>query len=336
VVFAVACGGPQPHADTPPPFDDPSSATPAKPAASGSPADAVTASSVGESPDVKRGIQALAAGDLAGAKAAFDAAIKRNSQDADATFYLGVCAEKAGDKAAAEARYKAALKMRPDLDSAAENLTALYDEAQRWDDAIAVANASLAKRQDNAALHANLGMAYAGKADGADATAELDKAVTLASRDASLRLTYAHVLEGLGKPDVALGQVTIARGLAEGDLGLLAAVGHELHLLKAFADCVAVFDKAVALKDAAELRTERAACKLGGKDADGAIADLQTATTNEPTYVPAHYYLANALASSGKAKEAIAEYQAFLKLQPSGPMAKAASEKIKLLRAKAK
>jgi tetratricopeptide (TPR) repeat protein len=330
--FAFAgCGGPQQHETAPPPLVDPPPSTTATP-----PADPVAVASAGESAEVKKGIAAFQANDYPTAKLYFDAALKKNSQDGDALYYSGLTAEKAGDKDAAEKLYKSALKVRPDLESAAENLSALYDDAQRWDDAIAVAKAALARRGDNAALHANLGIAYAGKKDAANATSELDQAVKLSSSDAGLRLSYAHALEGLGQGDAALAQLKAARPLAADNLGVLAAIGHELHVIKAFSDCVVTFDKAVAIKDAAELRTERAACKLGVKDIDGAIADLKTAVTNEPAYVPAHYYLANALASSGKAKEAIVEYQAFLKLAPSGPMAKAANEKIKLLKSKGK
>jgi len=61
------------------------------------------------------------------------------------------------------------------------------------------------------------------------------------------------------------------------DVGVLAAVGHEALLLRAVGLCVAAFDKAIAGKDLAELRTERGLCKLGSKDPDGAMADFAAA-----------------------------------------------------------
>jgi tetratricopeptide (TPR) repeat protein len=324
-----ACGSPQQHDTTPPPpLDNPSPPPTGMPA---QPADQVAVASVGESAEVQKGIAAFQAGDYPAAKQAFDAALKKTPEDADALYYEGLTAEKMGDKEAAEKYYKAALKRRPDHE-AAGNLSALYDDAQRWDEAITVAKAALARSAGSPALHANLGLAYAGKKDAANATGELDQAVKLSPNDAGIRLAYAHAMSGLGQIDAASAQLRAARPLAGDNLGVLAAIGHEFHVDKVFSDCVVTFDKAIALKDAAELRTERAACKLAAKDPDGAIVDLQAAVASEPGYAPAHYYLANALASTLKVNDAISEYQVFLKLVPSGPMAKAATEKIKVLK----
>jgi cytochrome c-type biogenesis protein CcmH/NrfG len=97
----------------------------------------------------------------------------------------------------------------------------------------------------------------------------------------------------------------------------------------AFGECVTVFGQALAVKEAGELLTERAACKIGQKDDDGATADLRQATSKEPGYAPAHFYLGNELAKAGQLAPAIVEWQAFLKLEPNGPLAKAVNEKIK-------
>ena len=100
--------------------------------------------------------------------------------------------------------------------------------------------------------------------------------------------------------------------------------------MKAFAECVPVFTQALALKDSAELWTERAACKIGLKDDAGALADLRAATTKEPGYAPAQYYLGNELAKGADYAGAVAAYQAFLKLEPNGGLAKGVAEKIRL------
>jgi cytochrome c-type biogenesis protein CcmH/NrfG len=82
----------------------------------------------------------------------------------------------------------------------------------------------------------------------------------------------------------------------------------------------------------AELRTERAICKMALKDNAGALTDLQTAVQRDATFALAHYYLGGRLAEQRKAKEAAAEYEQYLKLAPNGPMAKAASERLKVLK----
>jgi cytochrome c-type biogenesis protein CcmH/NrfG len=83
------------------------------------------------------------------------------------------------------------------------------------------------------------------------------------------------------------------------------------------------------MKDSPELRTYRALCKLGAKDDAGALADLRAAVGLDANFGPAHYYLAGRLAQSGDLAAAIAEYEAYLKVEPSGPMAKTARERIK-------
>ena len=124
-----------------------------------------------------------------------------------------------------------------------------------------------------------------------------------------------------------------AFGLDFVDIAGRVGIGDELHLAKAFPPCVAVMDKAVALKDAAELRTERAACKIGLQDDAGAVIDLKAAAASDPSYAPAHYYLGNELAKGGDFAAAITAYQTFLKLEPNGPLAKAVTEKIRLAKA---
>lgn len=280
-------------------------------------------------------MKALDAGDAAGAKTILESAIKKNPKDADALFYLGVALEKLNDKAGAEQRYKDALTARPDLDSASVNLGALYIDASRFDEALLVSRQGLQKAPKNPALHANLAVALASKNDIGAATRSFDEAVRLAPNDPMLQVTYAQWLGNWKRPDEATDHLRAARPMAK-DVGVLAAIGHELRLVGAFSDCVPTFDKAIEMKDAAELRAERALCKVGAKDDAGALDDLQTATKKEPNFAPAHFYLANRLAQGGKFADAVKEYEAYLKLEPKGDLAKQATERAKLARDKAK
>jgi Tfp pilus assembly protein PilF len=324
--LAVACGGSTPPPDSPP-LDI--LATPnAGPAAAAPPA----------GDDVSKGARALEANDPTAAKAYFEHALRSNASNADALYYLGVIADKAGDKDTAEKNYKAALKAKPDHEQAAVNLSALYIDGQHYEPALAVAQAALAKHGDNGSLHMNAAVASAGKGDQPGATQEFLAAIKIAPADPMFLLTYAHWLVVWKLGDAALTQLKVARPeakkMGDGALGLLAAIGHEMHLVQAFGDCVATYDDAIAIKDAAELRTERAACKIGVKDSAGAIADLKAAITKDASYAPAHYYLGNELARAGQFKDAAGEYTAFLKLEPAGPMATAAQNKLKLIKQK--
>lgn len=289
----------------------------------------------GTSDETARGIKALQAGDLAAAKASLEAALKKRPKDAEAKFYLGVTLEKGGDRAGAEKAYREALSLKPDLDEAAANLGALLVDSERFDDAVRVLKSALARRPDDGPLRTNLAVALAGKGDKEAARKAFDDAVKLTPADAQLLLTYGHWLVAWKDNDGAVQKLRSARAAAGDNTAMLASVGHELRLAGAFGDCVPTFDKALASKDTGELRVERALCKMGAKDDAGAMADLQAAVQKDASYAPGHYYLAGRLASRAKWSEVIKEYEAYLKLEPNGPLAKTAQERIKLAQAKA-
>ncbi len=284
------------------------------------------------SPDTAKGMKALQSGDLAGAKAAFEAALQSNPKDADATFYLGVTLDKGGDKAGAEKNYAAALQLRPDFPEAAQNLAAIDIEAKKWDAAIMLLRPLAQKRANDPAVHENLALALAGKGDQAGATKEFEAAQHASPNDAMLLYTYGHQLAVWRDPG-AVAKLTAARDAAT-DADLLASIGHDLLLLRAVPQCIATFDKAIKVKDSAPSRTERGLCKMASKDEAGAAADLQAAIKADPSYALAHYWLGAHYGQSKKWKDAIKEFEAYLKIAPDGPKARAA--KAAIARAKKK
>ncbi|MEO8875568.1 MAG: tetratricopeptide repeat protein, partial [Polyangiaceae bacterium] len=147
-LFSVAaCGGDAAKPAQPPPPVAMASAAPANGP------DMSNDSAASTSPDIARGTKLLQAGEYADAKAAFQAALTKSPHDApDAHFYLGEVAEKQNDKATAEKEYKEALKLRPDFLEPIQNLSAVYLEGQRWDDALAIIKPALAKHADDPSL----------------------------------------------------------------------------------------------------------------------------------------------------------------------------------------
>ena len=250
----------------------------------------------------------------------------RDPADGPGLVLLGLIDEKQGDKAGAEKAYRDAIKARPDLEAAYIDLSALLVDAQRGDDALTVARAGLAKVPASAGLHANAATVLAGKGDQAGASREFDQATRAAPDDPMLLVTYGHWLGVWKQTDASLGKLRAARPLAK-DPGVLAAIGEEMKALGAFSDCVPTFDQAIAMKDAPELRTYRAVCKIGAKDAAGAKADLQAAIAGQ--YAPAHFYLGRVLSDGGDWKGAVTEYETFLKLEPNVPASRAARERLK-------
>lgn len=323
-VVLLACGGSAPPAQTggagaPPTssLDNPGTSGPA--AAEPPPA----------SPDTQAGIRAYDAGNYADARRSFEAAAKKNASDYEALFNLGQTCEKLNDAQGAEAAYKGALAAKPDLDNAAANLSALYLDAGRNDEALAIARTGLAKHPGSAPLHENMGIALAAKGDQDNASKEFTQALQINPKDAMAHLTFAHWLN-TWKVRGAAPHLDAARDLVGDDLAMLASIGLEYRMAGEFDSCVKTFDHAVSVKDGGEVRTGRALCRLGLKDEKGALADLQAAVSTEPTYAPGHYYLAGRLAMSNHYKEAAAEYGKYLQLAPSGSLAKPAANRMKM------
>ncbi len=286
-------------------------------------------------PELLAGIKAFDAGRYAEARASFEAAAKKNPEDYEALYDLGMTCEKLGDKAGAEAAYKGALASKPSFDSAAAELCALYVEAGRLDEALAVGRLGLAKHPGSAALHENLGVALATRGDRDEATQELGQAIAIQPSEPMFHLTLAHWLNTWHVRGAAA-HLDAASELVKQDYGMVASVGHEYRMAGEFDACVKTFDRAVQMKDGGEVRTERALCRLGLKDDKGTLDDLQMAVQKEPTYAPGHYYLGGRLAIGKHFKEAAAEYAKYLSLEPSGSLAKPAADRLKAAQAATK
>jgi Flp pilus assembly protein TadD len=321
-VVLLACGGSGPPPQT-------AGAGPSSAAPTDSPAAAAPATpDPPASPDVMAGIRAFDAGNYADARKSFEAAAKKNPNDYEAQYNLGMACEKLGDPPGAETAYKAALAAKPDLDSAAAELSALYLDAGRNDEALAIARTGLAKHAGSAPLHENMGIALAAKGDQDNATKEFSQALQLTPNEPMFHLTFAHWLN-VWKVRGAAPHLDAALGLVKDDYGMTASIGHEYRMAGEFDSCVKTFDHAVAMKDGGEVRTERALCRLGLKDDKGTVTDLQAAVDKEPTYAPAHYYLGGRLAMSKRFKDAAAEYGKYLELAPNGSLARPAADRMK-------
>lgn len=321
----LACGGsdtPANDAHNTPPTESASATTTASATSTG------PGTSTGKAPsaDMSRGIAALQNADYPTAKSAFEAAIAANARDADAHHYLAVTLEKTNDKTGAEREYKAALAIKPDLAEAAANLGALYVDAQKWDEAIAVLKPEAQKRGDSSAVQFNLALAYVGKNDQGSAKTAFEAALKTSPTDAMVLYTYGHTLGAWGQNEAAVAKLKAAIGAAGNQGELLGSIGHELLVNRAPADCVVAFDKAIAVKDGAQFRTERALCKLATKDEAGATSDLEAAVSADPKYGLAHYWLATRRMGQKRWADAAKELEAYLKLEPNGPKAKTAQE----------
>lgn len=332
----AACGGESTQRPPPATPEPPASTTASPPEtapATGKKIEGPAAPPSGD--DVKKGIAALKAGDVNGAKAAFEVAVQKNPKQADAHHYLALVNDQTGNRAEAEKGYRKALELQPDLEESAINLAAILVENGKHDEAAGLMKKAIAKNPKNAALQVNLAMALAGKNDADGANRAFEEAIKLEPTSGINLVTYASHLARTNKKDDAVARLKQAEKVSTNDAGVLASVALEYKGLKDFKTCVAVLDKAVGLKDVAELRIYRGTCKLGLKDLPGATTEFKDAVAKEPNNALAHYSLGNALADGGKLTDAITEWETYLKLAPDGPQAKAAEKKIGIAKAKA-
>jgi tetratricopeptide (TPR) repeat protein len=337
-IVDLGCGGGNTAA--PPPEAPPSASSapatgPDDPAATPSTGKVEGPAAPTNSDDVKQGIVALKAGDINGARSAFEVAIKKNPKQADAHHYLGLVNDQTGQKAEAEKNYKKALELSPDLEESAINLAAILVEGGKYDEAAALMKKAILKNPRSAALQVNLGMALSGKNDVDGASKAFEEAIKLEPNNGIHLVTYAGHLARSNKKDEAITKLKQAEKISGTNAGVLASVGLAYKDLKDFKTCIAVLDKAIGAKDVAELRIYRGSCKLGLKDLPGATTEFKDAVAKEPNNALAHYSLGNALADGGKPNDAIMEWETYLKLAPDGPHAKAAERRIGIVKAKA-
>lgn len=328
LLAVAACGGESGKAPA-----TPSSAT-ATAEPSGEPRSAEAQVAAPTGPEAAAGLKAFQAGDMNGAKTNFEAAVKKNPSDGDALYYLGLVAERAGDKKVAEEKYVEALKHKPELENASINLAALYLDSQRVPEATLVIRQGLAKNPKQPALHLNLAVALAMKNDTGGSTRAFEEAIKLAPNDPLYLVTYAHWLGQFKRPEEAQEKLREARPMAEKNVEMLGLIAKEMHLVGSAVDCIPTLDKAIALQDAAELRYLRGLCKVSTKDDPGAIADFQASIAKAPNEAEPHYWLAGRYAAVENWKDVVTEYEAYLKLAPNGPFAKAAHERIKIAKQK--
>lgn len=317
----VACGPPK-QADTPPPPDK----TPAPPGST-----APAAKTEDPSADLKAAEDAITAKDFAKAKKAVEAALAKAPKNADAHYLGGLAAEGAGDKAGAEAHYRDALKLAPGLLDAGLNLAALLLDAGKAQDAVGVLKPFVAKVKDKDDLAQTYAFALGQAGDHQGAADEYEKLAKKPGADPKLALGLIDELLALGKKEDAAKHAKAFAEKADGQRDLLSAYARRLGQAAAFADAIAVIDKAIKLKSGADLLTYRALFKRSQKDLKGAQADLDAATKEDPKFQPAWVYLGEVLEDAKKPADAKKAFQKAVELGADTGPGKRAQQKLDAL-----
>lgn len=284
--------------------------------------------------EIQEASRAIEAGEFARARALLEEVLQARPESGAAAYYLGVALENLGDISAAEQSYRNAMRSSPQLVEAAINLGALYIDAENFDEAISVTQASLANHPDDLALRVNLAMALEGRGESGEALRAYEKALELGQESAVLRWQYASLLLQVGEKDKARGELERALANAEDDRAVLATIGHSLRSAGAFASCVRAFDRAIDIEDAAELRLSRGLCRHSLDDEPGAKDDFESATRMAPENPAAHYYLGKSLLALRQKEAGIRALEEAARLAEDTPLATKAREEAQAARKK--
>ena len=308
----VACGGSAPAPEAPPPSLD----EPAKPAAG-------EQSAKPSSKKVEQGIEAIKAQDFAKAKALLSEARAESPKDPQAAFYLGVALEGSSDGAGAATAYKDALALDPKLTEASVNLSALLLDQKDAAGALSAADLGLktAPKQPDLLLNRALSLEASGKKD--EALKAYGAAVTASPDNIELRIAYAELLTAAKDEKTALEQLRAVS--TTDDPKLLEKLSQKFGRLHAFADCIAVLDKAIKASDSANLHVRRAVCRHDQKDDAGALSDYEAALKLDDKFAPAHYYLAKHVCPADK-KKAAAHFKRAAELAGNDDIGKRAAD----------
>jgi len=277
------------------------------------------------SAEVNRAMKAIEAKQFAEAKAMLVKAIAAKDTDVLAHYYMGVACSGLGDSVSAATSFRRAIELDPKFAEAYVNLSALQLDLKDSDAALATADAGL-KNSDHADLYLNRAIALENLGKNDEAASAYGKAVEHMPDNFSLRMSYAQLLISNGKKLEALAQIRMVK--ESDDPKLLAIAAIVARQLEAFADCVAILDRAISIKDLAALRVRRGMCREDLKDVAGAKGDYERAISMDAKFAPAHYYYGVMLQKAKDNKKACSEFAVAIDsggTEGVGPQAKKAS-----------
>lgn len=245
----------------------------------------------------------------------------------------GRVAELRGDGTEAKAVYGAVLGEEPGHLEASLALGARLLEEGDLPGAAAATDAGLASHPNDASLLLNRAYIVLAR-DGFPAADEAFLAAERASAGSGVvRLSYASALARAGKGAEATAVLVRVAQDPKSSIGEVAEAGHELRQAAAFAPALQAFDRVVAQRETGEVRVERALCKIGLRDGDGALRELERGIEVEPTYAPLYFYRGGRLAESRRWAEAKVAYERYVQLAPNGPLADLAKKRLRLVTA---
>lgn len=245
------------------------------------------------------GVRAGAAGDNAGARAAFEAAVKADASAYQALYALGVLADREGKESSAVDYYRRALRAQPDHAPSARGVVVIYARNNAIDKALAFIKPLADQWERSTALQA----VYA---DTLVTANRVDEAIQVARKALKRDERYVPAMLSLVKANQRAGKVELADSILDQALSVDTNVA-ELHYLKGkrlledqrLGEALTEFRKAVELDpDFAEARMELGLRLLAGANYAEALSQFQAVERLAPRLVEVQLALGDAYRST--------------------------------------
>ena len=279
----------------------------------------------------------LAKGDVVGARNEFEEVLAADPHDARAWLGLGLAHEAIGEPRQAEGAYTRAIEVEPTLAEAHNNLGLLLRDRGELDDAIAELGKALALDPKLASAQTNLALALEEAQRDDEALRAYGKATALSPKDAMLRANFGLFLLAHGDNEGALGQLRAGLRYAERDRAACVALGNGLRRAGKPDEAVRALRTAIAADDGEPtpaLLSELALAQHAAGDTAGAKQSLDEAIALDADYATAYYLLGSIEAAAGDLKRAKQHYERCIQLEPAGPLASKAKQKLAVLKQK--
>ncbi|MBN2341324.1 MAG: tetratricopeptide repeat protein [Deltaproteobacteria bacterium] len=277
---------------------------------------------------VQDGEDAIQKGDYEGAKEIFSQLLTESPNDPTLRYYLGLCKDNLGDLEGAVSDYQKALSLNAEFTDARLNLGLVYFKQNNLDAAIAEFEAVAQAEPDASDVQYNLAMVLeaAGKID--DARVHYVKSAELDGEDPEPVIALGDLEKAAGNTSAALDYYAKAETIGAGSA---VAVLSAAQLLAEQKKLDAAAKKILTLT---EMETDAETLASAGimlskmKKTDDAITIYTHTIEVFPQYTKAYILLGNALARTGKFKEAKTQFEKVIEIAPDSTDAATATQGI--------
>jgi Flp pilus assembly protein TadD len=188
----------------------------------------------------------------------------------------------------------------------------------------------------SASAQANLGLALEDHGDAAGSERAYRAAIDIDPKAVMTRVNLGLLLVNRGDQAGAREQLNAALQGAQGNRPALVAIGNGLRRAGDAQGALQAMQAAVQGQPppTSAVRTELALAQRAAGDREGAIATLEKVIAGDAKYATAHYVLGNMLAADKRTADARKHFEKYLQLEPKGPQAAQARERLQVLKGK--